>query len=126
MLCSVYLTKHAEMTNMERITDTLAWAWGWIWYGWTSLIDWDTQMGLAQMGITIRETGDIVDYVSGMIGIIGAAVAVWHFVFRRRAGSKEQQGAFFRNSINLLRHLSCTHTASMLPIWRWRMRPFCS
>lgn len=80
---------------LQAIGAALAWAWGWIWYGWTSAVDWVTQVGFAQIGITIRETGDIVDYASGMIGIIGAVVAVWHFAFRRRAGTKDQQRAFF-------------------------------
>jgi len=96
MIRSVYPTKkYLERHDMERITDALAWAWGWIWYGWTSAIEWVMQVDVAQIGITMRGTSDIVDYMSSIIGLIGAVVTVWHFTFRRRAGSKDQQRAFF-------------------------------
>ncbi len=101
----------------QIIGGALAWAWSWIWYGWTSLIDWVTQVGLAQMGITIRETSDMVDYLSGMIAIVGAVVAIWHFIFRHREGSKEQQRAFFaqlnQSVTTLIMHTHSKRTADM-------------
>lgn len=107
MLCSLYpikfLQREMAMESVRAVWQiiggALAWAWGWIWYGWTSLIDWVTQVGLAQMGITIRETGDIVDYLSGVIAIVAAVVAVLRIFIQRPEGTKEQRKAFF-NQLN--------------------------
>ena len=79
----------------QAIGAALAWAWGWIWYGWTSLIDWVTQVGLAQLGITIRETGDVVDYISGMIAIVAAVTAVWRIFVGRTEGPRNELKAFY-------------------------------
>jgi hypothetical protein len=103
MVCSVYLTKSLqEEVDMESVFAVLqaigaafAWAWGWIWYGWTTAIDWVTQVGLAQIGITIRETGDIVDYASGIIAIVAATAAIWRIIVRRTEGPRNELKAFY-------------------------------
>lgn len=50
-----------------------------IWAGWQGLIDWITHVGLRQIGITIRETSDVIDYVSGVIAIVAAVLAVYRW-----------------------------------------------
>ena len=65
-----------------------------IWAGWQGIVDWVTQVALAQIGITMRETGDVVDYLSGVVAIAAAVFAAYRWL--RPRGSPKVVQAYQR------------------------------
>jgi len=66
---------------LQRISDVLVGVWTWVWQGWSAVVSWLIQGVLPQIGITIRDTGDEVNYISGLIAIVGAIVALARYLW---------------------------------------------